>query len=226
MPTPIFRWRHLTLLVSLLVIMVATPLLVPVQNGLLIVNVIGAAVLLTGSYALSDRKHVFTIAIILSIASLIGNWLLVTYPSHLVVIAAHCCMIVLLSFFAVTILSFAMRSCRVTADKIFAAICAYLLIGFAWAFGYALLEEFQPGAIIATNQVPANDYVRRVIQMRYFSFITLTTVGYGDVVARSAGAQTMVILEAITGQFYLVVLIGRLVGLHIVHGENSPPGAQ
>jgi Ion channel len=224
MPTPIFRWRHLTLLVSLLVIMIATPLLVPLRNGLLIVNVIGAAVLLTGSYALSDRKHVFAIALILSSGSLIGNWWLVTYPSHLAVIAAHSCVIVLLSFFAISIVSFAMRSGRVTADKIFAAICAYLLIGYAWAFGYALLQELQPGAIVATK-VPGDDYIGRVIQMRYFSFATLTTVGYGDIVPRSAGAQTMMILEAITGQFYLVVLIGRLVGLHIVHGENSRPAA-
>jgi voltage-gated potassium channel len=91
--------------------------------------------------------------------------------------------------------------------------------------GYALLQELQPGAIVATNQVPNNDYIGRVIQMRYFSFTTLTAVGYGDIVPRSAGAQTMVILEAIMGQFYLLVLIGRLVRLHIVHGENSRRGA-
>ena len=65
-----------------------------------------------------------------------------------------------------------------------------------------------------------DDYIGRVIQMRYFSYITLATVGYGDIVPRTSGARTMAILEAILGQFYLVALVGRLVGLHIVHGSE------
>jgi voltage-gated potassium channel Kch len=68
--------------------------------------------------------------------------------------------------------------------------------------------------------VARNDYIGRVIEMRYFSYITLATVGYGDIVPRSTGARTMALLEAILGQFYLVALIGRLVGLHIVHGSD------
>jgi voltage-gated potassium channel Kch len=59
------------------------------------------------------------------------------------------------------------------------------------------------------------------MQLRYFSFMTLTTVGYGDVVPLSPVARTMAMLEAVMGQFYLVALIGRLVGLHIVHTTSS-----
>jgi voltage-gated potassium channel len=128
--------------------------------------------------------------------------------------------------FSIAILNYAVRSGRVTSDKIFAAICAYLLIGYAWAFAYAVLDELQPGAFAASTEVPRHDYVGRVLQMRYCSFITLTTVGYGDIVPRTPGARTMVILEAVLGQFYLVALIGRLVGLHIVHGDNSRPDAR
>jgi hypothetical protein len=151
----------------------------------------------------------------------IATWLLGTFPMRSTAIFSHACLIILLGFFAVTILQYVMRSGRVTADKIFAAICAYLLIGYAWAFGYAVLDELQPGAFAALTDVARNDYIGRLMQMRYFSFITLTTVGYGDIVPRTPGARTMVILEAILGQFYLVALIGRLVGLHIVHGTNS-----
>src|SRR6266702_1223158 len=109
--------RHLFLLISLLLIMIATPLLAPLRPGLLVVNIIGATVLIAGSYAISDRKHFFAVAIALSGASLIGNWFLVMYPSHAVVIIAHSCVIVLLSFFAITILSYVVRNGRVTADK-------------------------------------------------------------------------------------------------------------
>jgi len=72
--------------------------------------------------------------------------------------------------------------------------------------------------------VASGDDIGRVIQMRYFSFVTLATIGYGDIVPRSSGARTMAILEAIVGQSYLVALIGRLVGLHIVHGTPDRPG--
>jgi hypothetical protein len=56
--------------------------------------------------------------------------------------------------------------------------------------------------------------------MRYFSFATLASVGYGDVVPHTQMARTMALLEAMLGQFYLVALIGRLVGLHIVHSDS------
>jgi hypothetical protein len=219
--TRVYRWRHLTLLASILLLIISAPLVAPLRHGILILNVIGVIVLLSGSYALSDRTYLFLIALVLSTLSVIATWLLVVYPGHAMVIASHSCLIVLLGFFSVTILGYVLRSGRVTVDKIFAAICTYLLIGYGWAFAYALLDEIHPQAFAASTDALQNDYVDRVLQMRYFSFITLTTVGYGDIVPRSPGARTMVILEAVLGQFYLVALIGRLVGLHIVHGTSS-----
>ena len=59
--------------------------------------------------------------------------------------------------------------------------------------------------------------------MGYFSFVTLTTCGYGDIIPRSTAARTFAVLEAVMGQMYLAVLIARLVGLHIVHGKSDRP---
>lgn len=212
--------RHLTLLIALLTIIILAPVLSTTRYDIVITNVIGAAMLLSGVYAVSERKHVFVIATILSILSIVTTWLLLAYPGHAMVIFAHATMITVLGFFAVVILSYVARSGRVTADKIYAAVCAYLLIGYAWAFAYAMLDELNPGAFATPTEVARNDYVGRIVQMRYFSYITLTTVGYGDIVPRTPGARTMAILEAILGQFYLVALIGRLVGLHIVHNTD------
>jgi hypothetical protein len=219
-----YRWRHLILLISMLLIVISAPVVAPLYHGVLILNIIGAAILLAGLYAVSERKPVFIIAVILSVLSVATTWWLVASPTHASVIVSHLCLIILLSFFAVAILAYVMRSGLVTADKIYAAICAYLLLGYAWAFGYALLDELNPGAFAKPADVLPNNYVTRVMQMRYFSFITLTTVGYGDIVPRSAGARTLAMLEAVLGQFYLVALIGRLVGLHIVHGSSSSSG--
>ena len=71
---------------------------------------------------------------------------------------------------------------------------------------------------VATDWV---DYITRVMRMRYFSFITLTTLGHGDIVPQSPVARTFATLEAVVGQIYLTVLVARLVGLHIVHANSS-----
>jgi Ion channel len=212
--------RHLFLLIALLTLIIVGPLLSASRHGTLVLNLIGAAMLLTALYAISECKQIIVSAVILSILSILGTFLLQAYPSHVMVMVSHATMIALLALFAFAILNYVVRSGRVTSDKIFAAICAYLLIGYAWAFAYALLDEFSPGAFSSPTEVARNDYIGRVIRMRYFSYITLATVGYGDIVPRTTGARTMALLEAILGQFYLVALMGRLVGLHIVHGSD------
>ena len=95
-----------------------------------------------------------------------------------------------------------------------------MLIGYGWTLVYSLLLELQPQSFAATSEVARNDYVGGILQLRYFSFMTLTTVDYGDIVPHSPAPRTMTILEAVMGQFYLVALVGCLVGLHIVHGSN------
>ena len=84
--------------------------------------------------------------------------------------------------FSISILANVLRAGRITADKIYGAICGYLLIGYAWAFGYAIIDELQAGSFSGPVEMGPVDYVTRVMQMRYFIFITLTTVGYGDIV--------------------------------------------
>lgn len=221
MATDLYRWRHLALLICILLVFTISPLLVIFRNGVLILNVIGAMVVLAGAYTLSERKHLFAIAVVLSVISIIATWLLVVFQRHWAVLLAHTCIIVLVFFFAVTILGYVLRSGRVTADRIFAAICVYMLIGYGWAFVYALLDEILPGSFAALTEASRNDYTQRVMQFRYFSFMTLTTVGYGDVLPRSDAARTLAALEAVMGQIYLTVLVARLVGLHIVHSHGS-----
>ena len=126
----------------------------------------------------------------------------------------------LIGYFSVTILDYVLRGGRITMDKIFAAICVYLLIGYAWTFAYVLVDELQPESFVIQTTALPNDYAN-ILEMRYFSFMTLTTVGYGDVVPHSGAARTLAALEAVTGQIYLTVLVARLVGLHIVHAGRS-----
>jgi hypothetical protein len=138
-------------------------------------------------------------------------------------IFSHSCVVILLLYFSVTILSYVLSASRITMDKIFAAICVYLLFGYAWTFAYAIVEEVHPASFVALSGTP-QQYVDRVLEMCHQSFMTLTTVGYGDIVPRSSAARTLAGLEAVTGQIYLTVLVARLVGLHIVHGQTKSSG--
>ena len=103
---------------------------------------------------------------------------------------------------------------QLSLDSIFGAICGYLLLGVAWALTYAMMhaanpESFQFGDLIR-QQMELGDYSRNVFI--YYSFVTLTTVGYGDLTPLSIPARTVSWLEAITGQLYLAVLIAGLIG--------------
>jgi voltage-gated potassium channel len=214
-----YRRRHLALLITILLLFVTAPFVVSLHDGILIMNVISVTVLVAGSYALSERKYLFAMAVVLSAITVAGTALVLAFRQPWALLVSSSSIVVLVAFFCVTILSYVLGSGRVTSDKIFAAICVYMLLGYCWSFAYSILLELQPGSFVSNSELVRNDYVGRMMQLRYFSFTTLTTVGYGDIVPHSPAARTMAILEAVMGQFYLVALVGRLVGLHIVHGN-------
>jgi hypothetical protein len=117
---------------------------------------------------------------------------------------------------------------QVTYNTLCASLCIYLLLGLVWALGYAVVHQLDPAAFYSS--VPLSD---GALEFRagkgqstgvlYFSFVTLTTLGYGDVVPISPIARTLASLEAITGQLYLTVLVARLVGLHISESLGQEP---
>jgi hypothetical protein len=110
-------------------------------------------------------------------------------------------------------LSHVLKDEVVTGEKVSAAICVYLFIGLIWAFLFSLTHHFQARSFSIENIV-LSDFV-------YYSFITLSTLGYGDITPLSSSARALSYVEAITGQIYLTVLVARLVGLHIVHSKEG-----
>ena len=104
---------------------------------------------------------------------------------------------------------FAMRAGRVDANHVFAALDTYLLVGLIFGVGYSLLDGVWPDSFAAPLESDL-DLAGGV----YFSFVTLATLGYGDVVPISNIARGIAILEAVAGQLYLAVLVARLVSLY------------
>ena len=104
---------------------------------------------------------------------------------------------------------------QVTLDTIRGGIAVYFLLGIWWAFLYRLVLHFDPHAISMSN------YQGDFSTILYFSFTTLTTLGYGDILPVTWQARSMTIMESTTGQIYMTVLIARLVGLHLTSAGES-----
>ena len=117
------------------------------------------------------------------------------------------------AFFGIVIWLLVMRALapgRITGARIVAAICAYLLLGLLWAEAYQALGAVYGPVLNTAGETTYNEYV-------YFSFVTLTTLGYGDILPVHEGARALAYLEAVTGVLYLATLVARLVALHIAH---------
>lgn len=101
----------------------------------------------------------------------------------------------------------------VAADTLFGAASVYLLLGLVWTLAYTLLERIQPGSFSLSAAPTATDGAA-IFDYLYYSFATLTTLGYGDITPLTAEARSLAILEAVTGVLYVAVLIARLVGMY------------
>jgi hypothetical protein len=99
------------------------------------------------------------------------------------------------------------KTSKVNVDSIKGGVCIYFLIGLFWAVLYRLIYYFNPASFVYNLPGSANLF--------YFSYVTLATLGYGDIVPATRLAQALAILEAITGQIFLAVYIARLLGLHM-----------
>jgi len=109
---------------------------------------------------------------------------------------------------------------EVTIQSIYGALSAYLITGLMFASGYAAMEHLMTSDFFSGNQ-PANTQT-----FQYFSFTTLTTLGYGDFTAAESSGRSIAVLEALTGQVFLVTLVARLVSAYRGPSQPTPPSGQ
>jgi hypothetical protein len=131
-------------------------------------------------------------------------------------------MIAFLGFISLTILTHVLSPRHVTLNTIFGALCVYILIGVMWAHIYSAvqllqfnLDPFGLGLILEAGGDVKAVRTQALSALMYHSFVTLTTLGYGDIVPATQTARSLCILEAIVGQIFLVVLVAGLVGHYV-----------
>jgi hypothetical protein len=131
-----------------------------------------------------------------------------------------------LAFLTLVIIVAVFNDQAVTADTIVGAVCAYFLIGLTWGTVYALLVIVSPDSLSVSPALArasgwGDAFTPFTPLLLYYSFTTLATLGYGDVTPLSAGARNLSVLEGLTGQLYLAVLVARLVGIHTARAPRA-----
>jgi hypothetical protein len=211
--------RGLSLFLALLLVVAfVLPPLQPGRGRRLAVDIVYGLLLVSGILTLGERRVVRMVLMPVAVVSLaldFGSWVL-PVPEPLV---QGTTILSLLLFLAVMLVQ-TLRAGPVTRHRLEGATAAYLLLGVIWAHAYALVAALHPGAF--GGAVGGGDGPRAWF---YFSFVTLTTVGYGDVLPVHPAARSLAALEAVTGPLYLAILIARLVSLSAVpEGGGSRGG--
>jgi hypothetical protein len=212
-------------LTALLVLLLASFLLASLFKagiGMFISSIFLSLLLLSGIAAISKKKlHRAAVGVVV-LAGIILTWLKFFYPYSR---ALHTWSDLVALFYLMLLTLVVMRHVfmegPVTVDRVRGAIAAYILVGFTWAILYHLIELRQPGSFRLSGTAAAATYATQQSEFTYYSFVTMTTVGYGDITPVNPVARMFAVLEALIGQLYPATLLARLVSLQIMHRNEE-----
>ena len=209
-------WRFGILLAALVFFTLLMPFVAEADiAGRTFVRVGLSVVLLTAIYAVSDKRWVFIVALVLALPTLTVQWATHFIHTPAGSIARLCLSASFFWFTAAVVLAGVLRQREVSADTILGGISVYLLMVLAFTLLHLLVATLQPGAYQVVSAGYSRFGVEDFALALYFSFVTLTTLGYGDITPLSRFAQMLTGVEAMTGQLFVAILIARLVGMHV-----------
>jgi voltage-gated potassium channel len=216
-------WRFLVLLITLLLLLAIPPMVQGFAARSPLSIVLYSLVMVAAILSLFEGRWLRWAVLGLGGSVLLGRWLaflLVASSEDAITLADHFGEVIFLGFVAAMILRAIFTQTSISIDSIFGAICVYLLVGLAWGSLYSITEVFSPGSFQASGKLAEtlkSPEIRQPV-LTYYSFVTMTTVGYGDITPVSPPARTLAWLEAMTGQFYIAVLVAFLIGIRVSQG--------
>lgn len=163
----------------------------------------------------NHKKPIKILVGCLAIPVIIFSWLDLFIPNLPMFVIKAVLTILFMFICTASIIYDVLLRARVTLETLRGVICAYFMVAFAFAYIYYLIEFLHPGSIfLAHKNITVFSFSHYLSEMLYFSFITLLTIGFGDIVAVSDIAQTTSVIEGIMGQFYIAILVARLVAVY------------
>jgi hypothetical protein len=213
-------WSSDRSLTFLLVLLVSNIFIIPIAQfatwGRLAGRAILSLIIISGLIATVRDRRVILLALALTIASLFVGWEDIDRPNLYLHLFNNLYSWMFIAFLIVLILRQVFRAGPITSRRVQGSIAVYLLLGLLWAVSYEIVELLNP----ASFRIASQHGNPTLPQLGYFSFTTLATLGLGDILPVSPLARSLVVLEALMGQLYPVLLIARLVTLEIQYQRN------
>lgn len=207
-------------LVALILLLVTEPFVEQMEYGREVESALITLVLLSAVPAIGGSRRHMVLGIILVTPAVAARWLHHAMPDRIPLQYAVGAGLVFNLFVVANLLRFILRAPRVTTEVLYAGIATYLMLGLLWAFAYVLVNRMVPNSFSFTVGTPTSQTMLGFNGV-YFSFVTLSTVGYGDIVPVSPVARLLAIAEATVGMIYMTVLIARLVALYSSEKPNE-----
>ena len=208
------------LLIALLIFVIGIPVasdldLISLQTS----RVLGASSLLAvGVWSLRGAGRLYSAGMLVAITGIVLSILSVVRENdmlHLIALLAMFIFLLLATFNAFRQIAVGND---ISPNRIVGAVCVYLLLGVMWSLAYNVLEYLQPGSFKGLSELVSPTWNPDWI---YFSFVTITTLGYGDITPITQTARSLAVAEAIVGQFYIAVLVAGLVSAYISSKRDS-----
>jgi len=209
------------LLVWLLVYLLISPFLEQFSFANLLVTTFLTLVLASAVYAVSQHRRLFYAGMSLLAVIVVLIWLTALNVVTLPIAVTSGLLIIYLGILVYSFARKLMRVRKVTSNAVCAALCLYLIMGLLWGGIYALVEDLQPGSFAGKLVNDAENASEKSYFLNYFSFVTLSTLGYGDIAPQTPEAAALCQMEAILGQFFSLVVVARLVGIQVSQEVGS-----
>ncbi len=212
---PFTRWcfkrRFLALLLLILAMLIIVPLADEFVRLRMLMDIFWSAIFIAVIYAVSQKKHHILVGVLLALPMLGSIWSRYFVQYSALEVVGGLCGAAFFIFAIIQILIFVYTQKEVTRDLIAGAAIVYLLMALAWSFIFGVVESLNPGSF----SIPDIEGISTSRSFLYYSFVTITTLGYGDITPVTSLARSLCILEAVIGQLYLVVQVAWLVGVHV-----------
>jgi hypothetical protein len=207
--------RFIYIIFAIMLVLLVNPFIRPLGiMGHLISTLLLAMIPLASAFALTGDRKKSIVVLLMAAPFVILDGLNVFFTSHPLMVVAYS-FGTILYFYIVFLLVKSLLSIKViTADMIYCAISIYLLIGIMWAGVYTVLEGISPGSFSVASET---------VDLLYFSFVTLTTVGFGDVAPLSILGKRLAVFEAAMGSIYMAVIIAMIVGRYMSMQTEQDP---
>jgi Ion channel len=205
------------LLVAMLLLLVVEPFFRQqgFEHG--VFDIMVSVVLIAAIWVVSQHRGLLAIGLLLAVPLFLARWALHVVDIHWLAVGWPLLGIAFFAFTAMVLLRQVLSDTTVTTDTIAGSISVYLLLSVIWALIFSLIEAAHPGSFHVNGspfEISGSAYHSQLPAFLYLSLITISTVGYGDIVPVTQPARMLAALEGVIGQLYLAVLIARLIGLH------------